>query len=309
MPKQVINIGAAPDDGTGDPLRTSFSKVNDNFTELYDEDAAIISELANKQPLSSILTATTASFTTAHETKLNNLSGVNTGDQTSVSGNAGTATALATGRTLAITGDLSWTSPPFNGTTNVSAAGTLASVNSNVGTFGSSSAIPVLTVDAKGRVTAVTTASNSGGSDPWSWLKLASDVSNSTTTLADVTGLSFTAAANTTYVVKVIGAFQSAATTTGIAAALDIPSGSVIGQITANISAIAINALEQIADDATTGVSTAARAVSTNTPIVGEFVVAVGATGGPVTLRFRSEVASSAVTMKAGLTVLGYRAI
>ena len=28
---QEINIGAAPDDGTGDPLRTAFDKINDNF--------------------------------------------------------------------------------------------------------------------------------------------------------------------------------------------------------------------------------------------------------------------------------------
>lgn len=35
MAKQAINIGTAPNDGTGDPLRTAFDKVNDNFTELY----------------------------------------------------------------------------------------------------------------------------------------------------------------------------------------------------------------------------------------------------------------------------------
>ncbi len=38
MAKQVINIGAAANDGTGDPLRTAFDKVNDNFTELYSDD-------------------------------------------------------------------------------------------------------------------------------------------------------------------------------------------------------------------------------------------------------------------------------
>lgn len=43
----------------------------------------------------------------------------------SVSGNAGTATALATGRTIAITGEVTWTSPTFDGTGNVTAAGTL----------------------------------------------------------------------------------------------------------------------------------------------------------------------------------------
>lgn len=35
MAKQVINVGAIANDGTGDQLRTSFSKVNSNFTELY----------------------------------------------------------------------------------------------------------------------------------------------------------------------------------------------------------------------------------------------------------------------------------
>ena len=35
MADQIINIGAAPNDGTGDPLRTAFSKTNNNFSELY----------------------------------------------------------------------------------------------------------------------------------------------------------------------------------------------------------------------------------------------------------------------------------
>ncbi len=35
MAKQTINIGAAPNDGTGTPLRTSFDYCNQNFTELY----------------------------------------------------------------------------------------------------------------------------------------------------------------------------------------------------------------------------------------------------------------------------------
>ena len=33
MTQQVINIGAAPNDGTGDQLRVAFDKCNDNFTE------------------------------------------------------------------------------------------------------------------------------------------------------------------------------------------------------------------------------------------------------------------------------------
>lgn len=35
MPQQLINVGAAPNDGTGDPLRAAFQKINANDTELY----------------------------------------------------------------------------------------------------------------------------------------------------------------------------------------------------------------------------------------------------------------------------------
>ena len=75
-----------------------------------------------------------------------------------VTGNADTATALANGRTIAITGDLGYTSPSFDGSGNVTAAGTLATVNSDVGQAGSATAVPVITVNAKGLVTAVSTA-------------------------------------------------------------------------------------------------------------------------------------------------------
>ena len=35
MAKQVINIGIAANDRSGDPIRTAFNKVNQNFNELY----------------------------------------------------------------------------------------------------------------------------------------------------------------------------------------------------------------------------------------------------------------------------------
>lgn len=66
----------------------------------------------------------------------------------------GSAATLTTGRTIAITGDLAYTSPSFNGSGNVTAAGTLATVNSNVGTFGSVTKSVTFTVNAKGLVTA-----------------------------------------------------------------------------------------------------------------------------------------------------------
>jgi hypothetical protein len=39
MARQNINIGAAPDDGTGDDLRSGGQKIDDNFTELYGDRA------------------------------------------------------------------------------------------------------------------------------------------------------------------------------------------------------------------------------------------------------------------------------
>jgi hypothetical protein len=148
-----------------------------------------------------------------------------------------------------------------------------------------------------------------GGSDPWTWIKLAADVANSTVTLASVTGLSFTATANTTYLVELIGTFQSAATTTGIATALDIPSGSVSGHARHPVSTTALGSTEQIADASTTGATTGVRAAATNVPLKASYIVAIGATGGTVQLQFRSEIAASAVTMKAGLTAMGRRII
>ena len=93
-----------------------------------------------------------------------NLTGNASGSSGSTTGNAATATALATGRTIGMTGDGTWTSASFTGSGNVTGAMTLATVNSNVGQFGSATAIPVVTVNAKGLVTAVSTAAFSAAS-------------------------------------------------------------------------------------------------------------------------------------------------
>ena len=41
MTQQTINLGIYPNDGTGDDLRTAFTKVTANFTDLYTKIAAI----------------------------------------------------------------------------------------------------------------------------------------------------------------------------------------------------------------------------------------------------------------------------
>jgi len=35
MTLEVINVGAQPNDGEGDPLRTAFQKINNNFAQLF----------------------------------------------------------------------------------------------------------------------------------------------------------------------------------------------------------------------------------------------------------------------------------
>ena len=35
MAQQTINVGSVPNDGTGDPLRTAYQKINNNFNEIY----------------------------------------------------------------------------------------------------------------------------------------------------------------------------------------------------------------------------------------------------------------------------------
>ena len=47
MAKQVINIGRTANDRSGDPLRSAFNKINENFNELYDR-----SENTDSQTLS-----------------------------------------------------------------------------------------------------------------------------------------------------------------------------------------------------------------------------------------------------------------
>lgn len=67
--------------------------------------------------------------------------------QTTITGNAGTATKLQTARTVSITGDISYTSALFDGSSNVSGTATLSNTGVSAGTYKS------VTVDAKGRIT------------------------------------------------------------------------------------------------------------------------------------------------------------
>ena len=71
-------------------------------------------------------------------------------------GNASSANKWQTARSLSLTGDATASIASLDGSADTTAAITLATVNTNTGSFGSATQVPVLTVNAKGLVTGVT---------------------------------------------------------------------------------------------------------------------------------------------------------
>ncbi len=70
MAKQTVNLGTTANDGTGDPLRSAFDKLNDNFDEVYgnnfvtnamlNDDIVDHDELADRYTAVQTISTTTA---------------------------------------------------------------------------------------------------------------------------------------------------------------------------------------------------------------------------------------------------------
>lgn len=147
----------------------------------------------------------------------------------------------------------------------------------------------------------------SGSGSPTT-VSLASNQAFSSTSIADVTGMSISLSANTDYIIELVGSFQSAATTTGIGLCLNV-GGTVkriSGQAQHPVSATALGACSQEANNAVTGATTGVRATGVPVSLFGTWFVQMGATGGAAQLRCRSEVASSAVTLHDGLRMRAF---
>ena len=100
--------------------------------------------------LTSAMVTTALGFTPYNSTNPSGYitaSGSISGSSGSCTGNAATATRWATGRTIALTGDVTGTSAAFDGSAALSFAATLANSGVAAGTY------TKVTVDAKGRVT------------------------------------------------------------------------------------------------------------------------------------------------------------
>jgi hypothetical protein len=133
---------------------------------------------------------------------------------------------------------------------------------------------------------------------------LAADVTNSTTTLANVTGLALALAANSTYQVDAQVMFQTAATTTGIRLTQTVPaSATVVAQWNTPTSLTAVTAANQRAADAGAA-TTAIDAANANTLATASLLVMTGATAGSLQIRFASEVAASNAVIKAGSSLV-----
>lgn len=146
----------------------------------------------------------------------------------------------------------------------------------------------------------------SGGGDPYPWIvvTLGSDFTNSTTTAQSVTDFLFTPSANTGYLIELYLSCESVATTTGPRPGWTWPTGLTMGtgwmqspnSATASAQAWGSSASGELVCNCT-GVAVA------NRPYIhiGQaHIIAGPSVSGNFQVRFRSEVASSQCTMKAG---------
>ena len=149
--QQQINLGTPPLGVGGDSYRTSFTKINQNFTEVYTAlgTSALSGQLVLTREHMSDLVNLTSSTTVASSTAVKTAYDL-AATKLTATANAVSASKLATVRTLSYTGDATG-SMTFDGSANASAALTLANSGATAGTY------PKVTVNAKGLVTSGTT--------------------------------------------------------------------------------------------------------------------------------------------------------
>jgi hypothetical protein len=153
-----------------------------------------------------------------------------------------------------------------------------------------------------------TDLTQSGGADPrLSTVRQTADVTNSTTILANITGLAIALEANSTYAIDAQVMFQTAATTTGIRLTQAIPTGAtMVAQWNTPTSLTASTLANQRAAN-TGAASTAIDSANANTLAIGSLLVITGATAGNLQLRFASEVSASNAVVKIGSNLVALK--
>ena len=141
--------------GTSKVLENGTDGTDATFTGAVTGNASTATALATARDIGGVSFDGTAAI---------NLPGVNTAGNQDTSGTAATATLaadatkLATARAISVSGDATGT-VNFDGSADANITVTLANSGVSANTYGSTTEIPVVTVDAKGRVTGVTTSS------------------------------------------------------------------------------------------------------------------------------------------------------
>jgi hypothetical protein len=185
----------------------------------------------------------------------------------------GSAATLTTGRTVAITGDLAYTSPSFNGSANVTAAGTLATVNTNVGSFTNAT----LTVNGKGLITAASSGTapvtsvtatspvaSTGGATPVISMPAATTSVSGYLTSTDWTTFNNKGSGTVTSVSGTAGRITS---TGGATPVLDLTSGIATAGTTGSASLIPVVTIDTYGR--VTSITTAANPQGTVTSVTG----------------------------------------
>ena len=180
------------------------------------------------------------------------------------------------------------------------------------------SALPAASAALAGAVVRLSTDNHPYWCDGTTWIdlvpeprlstmRLAADVTNNTTTLANVTGLALALAANSTYQIDGRVMFQTATTTTGIRLTQTVPSGAtVVAQWNTPTSLTVSTLANQRAADAgatTTAIDTA----NANTLATTSILVITAATAGNLQIRFASEVSGSKAVVKAGSNLVAIK--
>ncbi len=180
------------------------------------------------------------------------------------------------------------------------------------------SALPAASATLAGAVVRLSTDNHPYWCDGTAWIDLvpeprlstvrtATDVTNNTTTLANVTGLAVAMAANSTYAIDARVIFQTAATNTGIRLTQTIPTGAtVVAQWSTSTSLTASTLANQRAADAgatTTAIDTA----NANTLATASILVVTGATAGNLQIRFASETNGTNAVVKAGSNLVAIK--
>lgn len=296
----VASLDAAIGSSGGGGGASSWGSITGTLASQTDLNTA----LNGKQPASSVLSGTTASFTTALETKLNGIAAgatLNSADAELRDRATHTGTqAISTISGLQTELDNKAPSSHAHIIADITGLQTALDGKQASGSYANSSHTHAIS-DITGLQTAL---------DSKAGYTLVATLASNQATAANVTpvtltGLVFTYAANSTYRIWFMGRVQSAAATTGCGFQFDLSS-----------AVTAINVLfyhqlantgtttggHSIADDASVGVSSGMPGTSTY-PVVGNGLLVTGANTGTAQLRFRSET-TAVTTALSGFTLV-----